>query len=108
MDISEGAYQSVYFFGIYGDADDEDEDIFQMYSDTLKSLFEPNEFSQSYSAMLSMRTMLGAEFYFKDDKMRASFLFSGRFMREYFEPSFSLGYDMNSGTRAYFERLYRD
>jgi hypothetical protein len=38
--------------------------------------------------------MVGAEYHFKNEKSRASFLFSGRFMRSYFEPSFSLGYDM--------------
>ena len=102
----EGTYDKVYFSGIYADPNDKDQDIFQVYSDSLKVLFEPKEFSAPYTSTLPARMMLGAEYYFNDEKSRASFLFSGRMLHGYFEPSFSLGYDMKVSDVFAFKASY--
>ena len=101
-----GAYEEVVFTGVYADPDVKDEDVFQMYSDTLKKLFEPIESSFPYSAALPARILVGGEYFFKNDANRASFLFSGRLMHGYFEPSFSLAYDMKVSRVFAFKASY--
>ena len=102
----EGAYEEVHFTGVYGDVNEEDQDIFKMYSDTLKKLFEPRESSFPYSAVLPARLIVGAEYYFNNDANRASFLFSGRMMHGYFEPAFTLAYDMKVSDVFAFKASY--
>jgi hypothetical protein len=100
------AYEEVTFTGVYADPDVEDEDVFQKYSDSLKSLFEPVESSFPYSATLPARILVGAAYSFKNDANRASFLFSGRMMHGYFEPSVTLAYDMKVSRVFSFKTSY--
>lgn len=60
--------------------------------DTLKKLFDVREESRNYSIKLPTRVIVGGEYYTKDMLNNFSFLFSGRFFNNYFEPAVSVGY----------------
>lgn len=60
--------------------------------DTLKKLFDVREESRNYSIKLPTRIIVGGEYYTKDMLNDFSFLFSGRFFNNYFEPAVSMGY----------------
>lgn len=60
--------------------------------DTLKKLFNLKEESKNYRIKLPARILIGGEYYTKDMRNDFSFLFSGRFFEDYFEPAVSVGY----------------
>ncbi len=60
--------------------------------DTLKKVFDLKEDSGNYKITLPARIIIGGEYYTKDMLNSFSFLFSGRFYKDYFEPAFSVAY----------------
>jgi len=89
----ENKYDTINFEGIYVDDEVTDNGIMSTYADSLESIIDVNELSEAYRSDLPARLIVGAEYYNLDRTNRISFLFSGRFMEDYFEPSFSLAFD---------------
>ena len=61
-------------------------------SDTLQNIFDIKDEARNYDVKLPSRLIIGAEYYTKDYRNDFSFLFSGRFFEDSFEPAFSVGY----------------
>ena len=74
--------------------------------DTLKEIFNISDFSQNYKSKLPVRVMFGGEYYSKDQRNRASILFSGRFYPGYFEPAVSLAFDRTISKHFSFKVSY--
>jgi len=88
----ENSTDSIEFTGIYADINTT-EDLFQTYVDSLAELIEINEFEQEFKTQLPTRVFAGLEYYSLDKTNRLSFVFSGTFLKNYFSPAFSVGYD---------------
>lgn len=95
----ENKYDTINFEGIYVDEEVTDNGIMSTYADSLESIIDVKELSEAYRSDLPARLIVGAEYYSPDRMNRISFLFSGRFMKDYFEPSFSVSFDK---TLAYY------
>ncbi len=95
----ENKYDTIRFEGIYVDEEVTDNGIMSTYIDSLEAIAEVRELSEPYRSDFPARLIVGAEYYSLDRMDRIGFLFSGRFMEDYFEPSFSLSYDK---TLAYY------
>jgi hypothetical protein len=102
----ESKYDSVYFAGIYADVNEEDFDVSQAFSDTLQELFDVIETEQKYTAGLPMRFIVGGEYYFGDRANRVSLMFSGRFIKNYFDFSATAGFDMKVSKHFAFKATY--
>lgn len=89
----ESKEDTIHFDGIYADITNKDVDIFQMYGDSLKELFHVKEYSTVYMTNFPVRLTATLEYYSWDRSNRLSFMFAGRFLKTYFEPSFSFGFD---------------
>ena len=99
-------YDSVNFSGIYADINDENFDVSQAFSDTLQELFDVIETESKYTAGLPTRLIVGGEYYFGDRANRVSLLFSGRFIKNYFDMSITAGYDMKVSDHFAFKATY--
>jgi hypothetical protein len=95
----ENKYDTIQFEGIYVDEEVNNNGIMSTYIDSLEAIAEVRELSEPYRSDLPARLIIGAEYYSLDRMDRISFLFSGRFMENYFEPSFSVSFDK---TLAYY------
>lgn len=80
------------FTGIYVDINTT-EDLFEAYADSIAELIDINEFEQEFKTHLPTRIFGGLEYYSLDKTNRLSFVFSGTFLKNYFSPAFSVGYD---------------
>ena len=60
--------------------------------DTLQQLFDIKDEARNYEVKLPARLIVGTEYFTKDFRNDFSFLFSGRFFEDYFEPAVSVGY----------------
>ncbi len=61
-------------------------------SDTLQSIFNIKDEARNYDVKLPSRLIVGVEYFTKDYRNDFSFLFSGQFFEDSFEPAFSVGY----------------
>ncbi len=84
------AYDSINFDG--ADIDINNEDVIDNLGDTLQKIFEIKDEPRDYDVKLPTRIIVGGEYFTKDFRNDFSFLFSGRFYDEYFEPAISIGY----------------
>lgn len=99
-------YDSIRFDGIYVDDEVEDNGIMSVYIDSLESILQVTELTEAYRSELPARLMAGAEYYTANRLNRVSFLFSGRFWEDYFEPSFTLGFDKTVASYFAFKVSY--
>jgi len=60
--------------------------------DTLQKVFGITKEAQSYNVKLPSRIIVGGEYYTQDMRNDFSFLFSGRFFKNYFAPAVSVAY----------------
>ncbi len=102
----ESSQDSVYFDGIYADITDKDIDIFQMYGDSLSDLLKVSEYSSVYMTNFPVRIIGSLEYYSLDKADRLSVMFAGRFLKDYFEPSLSVGYDRTVSRHFAFKVSY--
>lgn len=74
--------------------------------DTLRSMFNASEFSQSYSVSLPTRIYVGATYSLAENGGRISLLFANQFFRGYSNMAASLGYDYALGSHFNFKVNY--
>jgi hypothetical protein len=74
------------------DVDINNGDVMDNLVDTLQQIFDIKDESRNYDIKLPTRILIGGEYFTKDFRNDFSFLFSGRFYDEYFEPAVSIGY----------------
>lgn len=93
LESYQNKYDSISFQGIYVDEEVNDNGIMSSYIDSLESVLEVKRLAEPYRSRLPSRLMIGAEYYTLDRMNRVSLLFSGRFLDDYFEPSFTVAFD---------------